>query len=299
MIVEMNYTDMPQSWFMASGLEEERIDDKEQMTASMYDHKWLGAYLDEVDNAIIKKEWFDAAIDAHLKLGITPTGARVFSHDPGDTGGDTKGYASRKGIYYDDIGEIDAENGNVGCHQACAMAIKENADLFVYDSDGMGALLREQISEDLKGIKCDLRPYRGSGEVEDKKAVYGGVGSLGPKDKPSTNEDTFKNMRAQRYMGLANRFYNTYMAVEKGKYQDPDTLISISSKIKLIDKLRAEVCGIPLTPNGSGKIQLMSKKDLKSKYGMESPGMADRLAMGEEIPHVQKEFKKIKFTGWG
>ena len=64
MVVEMNYTDMPEAWFVQSGLEAERLDDYEKLTRAQYDHKWLGHYLDDVENAIISTEWFDAAIDA-------------------------------------------------------------------------------------------------------------------------------------------------------------------------------------------------------------------------------------------
>jgi len=295
MVVQINHTDMPRSWFLASGLEQERLDDEKRLSIAAYDHKWGGDYLDEVEDSIIKKEWFDAAIDAHTKLGIDPTGATVFSHDPGDTGNDTKGYAVRKGIHYHDIGEIDANNGNIGCHVACAKAVDSNADLFTWDCDGMGSLLREQIIKDLNGIKCEIRPYSGSGEVEDKKRPYGGLRSLGGKDKPKTNGDTFKNKRAQYYMKLADRFYKTYQAVVEKKYIDPDELISISSSVKLLDKLRSEVCGIPTVPNRAGKIQLMSKKEMKAKYGIDSPGMADCLAMGEECITSIPDAKPIKF----
>ena len=137
--------------------------------------------------------------------------------------------------------------------------------------------------------------YRGSNEVENKKQRYEGLGSLGSKDKPKTNADTFYNKRAQYYMKLAQRFYNTWLAVEKGKYIDPDAIISISSDIKLIDKLRSEVCRIPRKNNGSGKIQLMSKKEMKDKHDIDSPNMADCLAMGEELPKVEEEITSLEF----
>jgi len=292
MIVEVNYTDNP--WFPPE-LEQERLDDKDNLSDDEYDHVWNGHYNESVENAIIKKAWFDAAIDAHTKLGINPTGATIFSHDPADTGGDSKGYAVRKGIHFFDIGEIVAKDGNEGCDEATSMAISYNADLFVWDGDGMGALLRRQIAASFSGITCDLRMYKGSNEVEDKKAKYDGLGSLGSKDKPKTNADTFTNKRTQYYIKLANKFYNTYQAVVKGKYIDPDDLISISSDIKLIDKLRSEVCRIPRKQNGTGKIQLMSKQEMKSKHDIDSPGMADCLAMAMEIPSIKQKKKKLVF----
>ena len=283
MVVELNYQDNP--WFPPE-LEQERLDDKENLSEDEYDHIWGGEYDETVAKAIIKKAWFDAAIDSHKKLGITPTGATIFTHDPADEGSDSKGYAVRKGIYYSDIGEIDSPNGNEACDVATAMAINENADLFVWDGDGMGAILRRQIGKSFNGIKCEPRMYRGSNSPDNPKSLYDGLKSLGSKDKPKTNADSFANKRAQYYMKLANRFYNTYLAVVKGKYIDPDTIISISSKIKLLDKLRSEVCRIPTKPNGAGKIQLMTKQEMKAKHDIDSPGMADCLAMGEEIPEA-------------
>ncbi|MCK4500084.1 phage terminase large subunit [Candidatus Babeliales bacterium] len=282
MIIDINYTENP--WFKESGLEVERLDDVDNMSKDEYEHKWLGRYSDTIEGAIIKKEWFDAAVDAHVKLGITPTGAVVASHDPADEGEDSKAYAIRKGILITEAGEITAKDGNESCDIATALAINANADLFVWDADGMGALLRRQIGESFKGIKCELRAYRGSNEVEDKKQIYEGLGSLGGKDKPKTNGDTFYNKRAQYGIKLAQRFYNTYLAVVKGKYIDPDTIISIDSKIQLINKLRSEVCRIPRKANGNGKIQLMSKKEMFDKYSIASPGMYDCLTMAMEIP---------------
>ena len=226
MAVQVNFQDNP--WFPEE-LEQERLDDKENLSEDEYDHIWNGHYNETVERAIIKKSWFDASIDAHIKLGINPSGAVIATHDPADEGGDSKGYACRKGILYTEIDEIIAKDGNDGCDEATARAIRANADLFVWDGDGMGALLRRQIGESFKGIKCDLRMYRGSNEVEDKKSKYDGLMSLGSKDKPKTNGDTFYNKRAQYYMKLAQRFYNTWLAVEKGQYIDPDTIISISS----------------------------------------------------------------------
>lgn len=279
MVVDVNYTDNP--WFPPE-LEQERLDDLENLSEDEYDHIWNGHYNESVENAIIKKAWFDAAIDAHVKLGIKPSGATIFTHDPADEGGDSKAYACRTGILYHDVGEIDAKDGNDALDIATDKAREHRADLFVWDGDGMGALLRRQVQQNFAGVKIDVRMYKGSNEVEDKKARYDGLGSLGSKDRPKTNTDTFYNKRAQYYMKLAQRFYDTYRAVVKDEYVDPDNLISISSEIKLIDKLRSEICRIPRKHNGAGKIQLMSKQEMKSKHDIDSPGMADCLAMGEE-----------------
>lgn len=292
MVVEVNYTDNP--WFPIE-LEQERLDDLENLSREEYDHIWGGEYNETVDNAIIKKAWFDAAIDAHKKLGFKPNGAVVTSFDPADEGEDSKGIAVRKGMVYHYVGEIDAKDGNEACDKATEVAINNNSDLFVWDGDGMGALLRRQVSEAFTGIKCDLRMYRGSNAVDDKDALYDGLYMLGNKDQPKTNGETFYNKRAQYYMKLADRFEKTYRAVEKGEYIHPDELISICSDIPLLDKLRSECCRIPRKQNPTGKIQLMSKKEMKDRYDIESPGMADCLAMGEEMPAMTTESTPFEF----
>lgn len=43
-------------------------------------------------------------------------------------------------------------------------------------------------------------------------------------------------------------------------------------------KLRAEICRIPLKPNGNGFIQIMTKEEMK-KLGVPSPNMADSVMM--------------------
>jgi len=87
-IVQVNYDENP--WFEESGLVQERLDDKKYMTTAEYDHKWHGAYSDSIPNSIIPVDWFNAAIDAHTKLGFKPVGAKIVSHDPSDLGPESK-----------------------------------------------------------------------------------------------------------------------------------------------------------------------------------------------------------------
>jgi phage terminase large subunit len=294
MIVQVNYTE--NKWFPPE-LEQERLDDKERLTEDEYDHIWEGFYDEQVVNNIIKKAWFDSAIDAHEKLGITPSGATITAFDPADTGKDSKAYSVRTGIHYHDVGEIDADDANEALDKAIDIAVRRHrSDVFTWDGDGMGAVLRREVKTGLSGIKCEAIMYRGSNTPDDPKTIYDGLHSLGGADKPKTNKDTFANKRAQYYTKLAQRFYNTWLWVEKGKYQDPDTIISISSDILLIDKLRSECCRIPRVPNGAGKIQLMPKEQMFVKYGIESPGMADCLAMGEVTPNLEQESEDFNFS---
>lgn len=293
LIITVNWKDNP--WW---NKEQENLRqwDYENLDRSKYDWIWEGKFNDSIENSLIKPEWFDAAIDACKTIGIKPTGARVTSFDPSDEGEDAKGYASRIGIHYDDVGEIDIKDGNDACDEACLIARRNQSDLFVFDGDGMGAMLRRQIAENFEGTKVDTRMYRGSNSVENPDAIYEGAWSEGQK----TNKDMFYNKRAQYYVKLALRFYNTYRAVIKNEYVDPDELISIDGSLPLIQKLRAEICRIPRKSNATGKIQLMPKQEMKSKHGIASPNMADCLAMAQESPKIKLETETIEFDSlWG
>lgn len=297
MIVEVNYTDMPQDWFLASGLESERRDDYKNMSRSFYDHKWNGGYLDEVENAIIPAEWFDAAIDAHIKLGFKPLGAKVVAHDPSDLGPDPKGLVLRHGSVILGVEEKATLDVNDGCDWALEYAIEANADVFVWDGDGMGAALRRQILDALEGKKIEAHMFKGSKGVDHPKEKYQPAND---KKKAKTNDETFKNRRAQYHWYLRDRLEKTYLAVEKNqRVVDPDELISISSDISNMANFRAEVCRIPRKRNTQGLIQIMSKDEMR-REGIASPNLADSAMMSLANPDPQMDQEEWNFaSGYG
>jgi len=296
MVVEMNYTDMPTEWFLQSGLEIERLDDYEALTRPQYDHKWLGHYLDTVDNAIIPTEWFDAAIDAHVKLGFSPKGVKVVSHDPSDKGPDAKGLCYRHGSVILDVQEKMGLDVNEGCDWALDYAIDVQTDVYIWDCDGLGAGLRKQTLDAIAGKKIEHVEFRGGKGVDNPKQTYQAVDSHSNK-KAKSNEETFKNRRAQYYWMLRDRFYNTYLAVVKGQYIDPDDMISLSSDISNMSALRAEVCRIPRRPNGMGLIQIMSKEEMaRQKPPIASPNQADALMMSLATPALKKADMTLRFA---
>lgn len=295
LIVKMNYTDNP--WYADSGLEKERLFDFDHKPRAIYDHVWLGAYNDDVENAIIPAEWFDAAIDAHLKIkGWKLKGIRVTAHDPSD-GGDAKGLAVRHGTVVTWADEILIDDVNDGADEATDYAIQHDSDYFVYDSDGLGASLRRQINANLVGKKIRIEAFQGSAGVDRPTEIYQGPDTTADESKPRTNAETFRNKRSQKYWALRDRFYLTYRAVVHGDYNNPDDMISISSAIPNMSKLRSELCRIPRRPSGSGFIQIMTKDEMM-KLHIPSPNMGDSVYMlfGFEVTvapvHVNINFRR-------
>lgn len=287
LIIRMNFEDNP--WYEDSGLEDERKYDYKTKPRALYDHIWLGRYNDSVEGSIIPPEWFDACIDAHIKLKLKPRGNKVFAFDPADTGPDAKGYAFRYGGVFFDVGEIDEPDINSSTDSAAELAIKYGADLFTWDCDGMGVGLQRQVNTWFNGKQTQVSQFKGSGMPKSPDSPYmppdfEKMQELNITGKLKTNKDAFKNRRAQNYWKLRDMCYLTYRFIEHGEPCDPDMIISFASNIKNIGKLRSEVCRIPKKPN-TGFIQIMSKIEMKA-LGIKSPNMADSVMMALEEPEI-------------
>lgn len=292
LIVKINYSD--NDWF-PDALEQERLYDLQTLPRSIYDHVWEGAFNDSIEDGIILPEWFHASVDAHKKLGFNPRGAVIVSHDPSDEGSDDKGVVVRQGSVV-----IDAEcrkfgDVNDGCDYALNRAIESGADLFVWDADGMGLSLKRLVDQSLKGKKIDFKLFHGSEMPENPSEIYQPLDDTSkPSKKERTNRNLFKNKRAQFYWKLRDRFFASWLAVEKGRYIDPDKMISISSTCKDINQLRSEICRIPRKYNSQGTIQVMNKQEMK-KLKINSPNIADSLMMSLVEPDPVVDSSPIEF----
>lgn len=295
MVVELNWRDNP--WFPPE-LEQERQDDLKNLPRAEYDHIWEGAYSDSVENAIIRPEWFDACVDAHIKLGFEALGQERVAYDPADSG-DDKAFGYAKGSVIIDIQSTTEGRIDTAADLATDFANDIRPDVFTWDADGMGLGLKRQFSDAFKGKKIDIEPFHGGHGVDHPGRKYEPLESEVKKAK--TNKEMFTNKRAQYYWMLRDRMLRTYRAVEKGaRVFDPDDLISISSNIEQLKALRAEICRIPREPKGSGRIQIMSKPDMKKKLDLDSPNMADVAMMLMREVEVSTKAKGVQLDqgGW-
>ena len=292
LIVVMNWRQNP--WWNEES-ETLRAWDYENLSRAKYNWIWEGRFNDEVDNSIIKTEWFDAAIDAHLDprfAGMFKAhGARVAAHDPSDLGDDDKGYCLRHGSIILRAEALDTGEIDEGCDWATGKAAKDDADWFVWDGDGMGAGLKRQISQAFEGTKTKFHMFRGS---LSGNGQYNAQQVYMPVDddidtKPKTFAETFKNNRAQFSWLLRDKFYKTYLAVVKGRYIDPAEMISLASNgIPEMQRLRSEICRVPQKENPHGLIQIMNKQEMK-RQKIDSPNMFDAIMMSQFTPALKKE----------
>lgn len=262
-VQKVSWRDNP--WFSAE-LKAEMEADKAR-DHNKYLWIWEGECFGNYEESIIRPEWFEAAVDAHKKLGFEPRGVRRVGFDPADIGQDEKACTLAHGVVVEHVhswGDGDIEDA---INTAFSYAYDYDADTITYDSIGVGAAVKV-------GLKDRIGPKNIS--------VTAFVGSERPRDPQGTwidgrmNRDVFKNLRAQWWWDLRERFDKTFRAVEKGEYIDPDELISLSSDIPYLSDIRAEVCRVQRKRGNNSFIQVESKEDMR-KRDMPSPNRADSL----------------------
>jgi len=257
---------------------------------------WLHVYGGEpkrdLDDVIIQPKWVEASINAHIKLGFEPIGVKSLGFDPADEGEDAKAVCHRHGSVVDHLSSWTKGDLEDGINRAFDCAYDMRSEFLVFDGDGLGAGVKIGLSKRLEGKRVVVENYKGGKTVDNPTAKYKG---------DDTNKNTFKNKRAQYWWYLRDRFYNTYLAVEKGHYIDPEELISLDAEAlgkPMIDMLKGELTRVMRLRTNNSIIQLESKKDMRGR-GVKSPNCADAIVLAFANPPPKMKPKKISFaSGW-
>lgn len=264
---KINYTENP----FLSGTILKVINRLKEKDPEEFKHIYLGEPRSDDDQVVIKRSWIEAAIDAHIKLDIDPTGERVIGYDVADDGQDTNATTRRHGILVEDVDEWKGLEDQLmeSCGRVHSSAVRYKAAI-VYDSIGVGASCGSKFKElnELELLKKDyVRYYKynaGSAVLEPDEEYQPNV----------TNKDFFLNLKAQAWWTVADRLRHTYEAVVKGATPDPEMIISISSECNLLEKLITELSTPRRTFNANGKVQVERKEDMR-KRDVKSPNIAD------------------------
>ena len=304
LFIKVGYEDNP--WFRWDDSLQQELEkdtqkrDDGRMSRSRFNHIWCGMFNDDVENSVIISDWFDACIDAHIKLDIEVCGGKVVGFDPSDVGKDPAGYVERQGVVVTCVDEIEAENGNRKFDVAALRARAFGCDSFGWDGDGLGAILRDQADKHFNGTNVNYFMYKGSTSPHKPESNFSSENSNVQIESGRKVKDVFINKKAQNITGLAERVYKTFEAVVHGKYHNPEDLISFCSKsIKpdMMQKLKAEACKTPLKP--STGILFYTKAELRkgislpdgSKIKIPSPNLFDALGISfddDATIHVHK-----------
>jgi hypothetical protein len=281
---------------------------KQEATASgllhLFEREVDRNYSATTGGTIIKQEWVRAAFDAHIKLGIEITGGKVSALDVADGGVDTNAQCGRTGILLDFLDEWNERDTGVTARRAVnngRVYFGEELGNFQYDGIGVGAGVKAEIN---RLVEEEQRLFEKTGNPEVLTlenirfaAWMAGAGVLRPGDrinlkdpKSARNRDTFQNLKAQAWWNASQMFYRTFCAVNDYdadraesdpeyleefwfKYP-PDSLISLSSEIPLINKLAKELSQ-PVMEQSSRMKMLVAK----TPDGTKSPNLADCVIM--------------------
>lgn len=240
-------------------------------------------YNASVENVLIPAAWVQAAIDAHIKLGITPTGERSLGFDVADGGKDLNATCGRHGILIESAeswsGKGEKNDIYKSVQRVFAICAANGYHSVYYDADGLGASVRgdaRTINENYGGEPLPFMPFHGSGEVVNSESEAFPPRRKGTYEKKigRKNIDYFENLKAQAWFSFRRRFQMTYRAaVEKQDY-DPDEIISISSAFPEYLKLVGELSQPTYLQSKSGKMLIDKKPE-----GARSPNLADAAMM--------------------
>jgi phage terminase large subunit len=237
--------------------------------ASEIDLNYSGA----LEGQLIPSTWVNAAIGAHLKLGVEPTGGRYGGLDIADEGVDKCAFAGRYGILLEYLRSWSGKGGDIyqSVVKAFGMCEELGYTRFDYDADGLGAGVRgdaRTINDARQAAgKSPIRdePFRGSG------AVWQPDGQMVAK---RLNKDFFANAKAQAWWALRMRFQSTYRAVVEKMPYEADNLISISPTLAELLPLTMELSQPTYSINSAGKILVD-----KQPAGTRSPNLADAVVI--------------------
>jgi len=235
------------------------------------------------EGILIPSEWVQAAIDAHIKLGIPVEGEPRAALDVADEGIDLNAWAKATGMVLQRVKAWSGKGSDTfeTTEKAFDLADLDGVDEWFYDADGLGTNVRgdARVINDRRKSQGysthSVTAFRGSGEVINPEAYV--VKGSGPKDKGARkNKDFFANFKAQAWWSLRARFQATYRAVVEGLPYDPADIISLCKTSIGADltKLVMELSQPTYTRNGVGKILVDKAPD-----GTRSPNHADAVMM--------------------
>lgn len=225
-------------------------------------------YSAAVEGVVIPQQWVLASFDAHIKLGIVPTGAKGGALDVADQGVDKNAFCGAHGILVEYVEEWSGKGADIFAtvQKSFSLCDELGYDHFKYDADGLGAGVRGDariINESRTVRKIKVDAFRGS------EAVFSPDGE---DVKGRKNKDMFANRKAQGWWSLRTRFQKTYRWVVEGVPCDPDEIISIAASVRDRQQLAFEISQPTASTNAAGKTLIDKTPD-----GTKSPNRADAL----------------------
>lgn len=259
---QINYNENP---FLSSTIRKV-IEAKKAENYDEYSHIYLGLPRDDDDQVIIKRSWLAECIDAHKRLSVDLFGGKTSGYDVADGGQDYNAHTIMDGsvcVFADEWKAKDDELRK-SCIRVMAQA-KKHGSAIIYDGIGVGA----HVGSTLKDLKFNrYAPFIAGGKVVKPDRKYKGI----------LQKDYFSNVKAQGWVGVADRAMKTYNAITKGEPFKPDELLSFDSGLDHLEKLLDELSTPYKDFDNAGRYKVESKDDMADR-GFPSTNIADSFVM--------------------
>lgn len=237
-----------------------------------YHHIYGGQPISNDDASIIKFSWIEAAIDAHIKLGIDMSGPASVGYDVADDGGDENAVVRFDGAVAQELDAWLAEEDELTQSAYRAWSIMGGRHgRFLYDGHGLGAGTGSTLIEHKDQV---FKFLAGSGVIDKDKEYAHGI----------RNGEKFENLKIQAWTSVADRFRNTYNAVTKGESFPAHDMISISGNIHRIEELKVQL-STPRRKYSKRGLDMVETKDQLAARDVSSPDLAEAFIMGA-CPHL-------------
>lgn len=239
-------------------------------------------YAAAVSNVVIQRDWINSAVDAHIHI---PYVAAAYEQNKGqwcagldvaDEGEDRNSLSLREWIILRYVEEWGERDPGITARRAIIKCREHKGRIqLMYDSIGVGAAVKSEYNrlvedeEILHYRDIPFIPWNAGAGVE---RPYDRI--IPDDDESLTNKEFFGNLKAQAWWSLRTRFYKTHKARTEGAVYDPDELISIDSRIPLLEQIKKEL-GQPTYGQGAQLKMIIEKKP----NGTKSPNNADGIMM--------------------
>lgn len=235
-------------------------------------------YAAAVSNTVIPYQWVEASIDAHIKLPWVASELEKHKDewyaglDVADEGNDRNALTLRQWVIWRDVQEWGERDPGISARKAVLACREHKGHISCqYDCIGVGSGVKTEynrLTTDEGVISAHEIPFipwnAGASVLNPFERII-------PDDNESLqNKDFFDNLKAQAWWSIRTRFYKTFKAVTEGVRYNPDELISIDSRITLLEQLKKEL--IQPTVGHSSRLKLLIEK---KPDGMRSPNLAD------------------------
>tara|TARA_R110000851_G_scaffold187062_1_gene336539 strand:+ start:553 stop:2064 length:1512 start_codon:yes stop_codon:yes gene_type:complete len=282
--------------YFPENLEEMRLHSLRTRPTADHEHDWEGKPRSASDDVMIQRDWIRAARFASRKDGFVKAGIKCVAYDPSGQGKDANAVVYADGNVVNMIDEwLKSNDLREASYRAYDYAHELKADRFVYDTcgglgDGVSVFIDDKRQAIISAAKDVINHGESSALInaEQQRNIFAFDAGSGVMNSDDEIEGTGKtwgercsNAKAQAWMVVAQKLYNTYRFVVLGEEVESSSMISIDIDDDVVfNKLVKELStGLWVKSLTNSKKKVESKDAMEKRTGQKSPNIGDAFIM--------------------